>query len=68
MEEDAVDRTMWRACFGRGLGPVVRQTVKWMNERISRQKTKIGVNIKVTFCSDDTQARGKHNDLRGDMW
>jgi len=24
----ALDRTMWRACFGRGFGPVVRQTTK----------------------------------------
>jgi hypothetical protein len=23
---------MWRARFGRGFGPVVRQTAKWMNE------------------------------------
>jgi hypothetical protein len=22
---------MWRACFGRGFGPVVRQTTKWIN-------------------------------------
>jgi len=26
--EEALDRTMWRACFGRGFGPVVRQTAK----------------------------------------
>jgi hypothetical protein len=24
--------TMWRARFGRGFGPVVRQTTKWMND------------------------------------
>jgi hypothetical protein len=30
-KEEAVDRTMWRARFGRGFGPVVRQTAKWMN-------------------------------------
>jgi hypothetical protein len=23
---------MWRARFGRGFGPYVRQTAKWMNE------------------------------------
>jgi hypothetical protein len=28
LKEEAVDRTMWRARFGRGLGPVVRQTTK----------------------------------------
>ena len=25
LKEEALDRTMWRAGFGRGLGPVVRQ-------------------------------------------
>jgi hypothetical protein len=28
LKEEAVDRNMWRARFGRGLGPVVRQTTK----------------------------------------
>ena len=27
-KEEALDRTMWRARFGRGFGPVVRQTSK----------------------------------------
>jgi hypothetical protein len=27
-EEEALDRTMWRARFGRGFGPVARQTTK----------------------------------------
>jgi hypothetical protein len=31
LKEEALDRTKWRAGFGRGLGPVVRQTTKWMN-------------------------------------
>jgi hypothetical protein len=31
LKEDALDRTMWRAGFGRGFGPVVRQTTKRMN-------------------------------------
>src|SRR5215510_2319963 len=26
LKEEVLDRTMWRACFGRGFGPVVRQT------------------------------------------
>ena len=26
LKEEAVDRTVWRAGFGRGFGPVVRQT------------------------------------------
>jgi hypothetical protein len=31
LKDDALDRTMWRACFGRGFGLVVRQTTEWMN-------------------------------------
>jgi len=30
LKEEALDRTVWRARFGRGFGPVVRQTTKWM--------------------------------------
>jgi hypothetical protein len=26
LKKEALDRTIWRACFGRGFGPVVRQT------------------------------------------
>jgi len=32
LEEEALDRTMWRARFGRGFGPAVRQTAKLINE------------------------------------
>ena len=28
LKEEALDRTMWRTRFGRGFGPVVRQTAK----------------------------------------
>jgi hypothetical protein len=28
LKEETLDRTMWRAGFGRGFGPVVRQTTK----------------------------------------
>jgi hypothetical protein len=28
LKEEALARTMWRARFGRGFGPVVRQTAK----------------------------------------
>jgi len=28
LKEEALDRTMWRARFGRGFGPVARQTTK----------------------------------------
>jgi len=30
LKEEALDRTMWRAGFGRVFGPVVRQTTKLM--------------------------------------
>jgi hypothetical protein len=32
LKEEALGRTVWRAGFGRGFGPVVRQTAKWMDE------------------------------------
>ena len=28
LKEEALDRTMWRAGFGRGFGPVVRQNAE----------------------------------------
>ena len=28
LEEEALDRTVWRTRFGRGYGPVVRQTTR----------------------------------------
>jgi hypothetical protein len=31
LKEEALDRTMWRARFGRGFGLFVRQTNEWMN-------------------------------------
>jgi len=31
LKEEALDRTMWRARFVWGFGPVVRQTTEWMN-------------------------------------
>jgi hypothetical protein len=38
LKEEALDRTTWRARFGRGFGPVVRQTAKWMNEWMNKLK------------------------------
>jgi hypothetical protein len=35
LKEEALDRTMWRARFGKGFGPVVRQTNKLINERMN---------------------------------
>ena len=34
LNEEALDRTMWRARFGSGFGPVVRRTSIRMNERL----------------------------------
>jgi len=30
LKEEAVDRTIWRARFGGGIGPAVRQITKWI--------------------------------------
>jgi hypothetical protein len=30
LKEEALDRTVWRAGFGRGFGPLVRQTIKYI--------------------------------------
>ena len=32
LKQEALDRTVWRNRFGRGVGPVVRQITEWMNE------------------------------------
>jgi hypothetical protein len=38
LKEEALDRTVWRAGFGRGFGPVVRQTAELMNSNILAPK------------------------------
>jgi hypothetical protein len=43
LKKEALDRTMWRARFARGFGPVVRQTAKWMNEINSYIATQRGI-------------------------
>jgi hypothetical protein len=35
LKEEALDLTLWRSSFGRGYGPVVRQTTEWMNDIIA---------------------------------
>jgi hypothetical protein len=35
LKEEALDRTLWRTRFGRGYGPVVRQTTEWNEITIS---------------------------------
>jgi hypothetical protein len=34
LKEEALDRSLWRTRFGRGYGPVVRQTKERMNKRV----------------------------------
>jgi len=46
LNEEALDRTMWRAHFGRGFGPVVRQTIKWMNE-VAKLDTLYSVKMRI---------------------
>jgi hypothetical protein len=36
LKKEALDRTLWRSRFGRGYGPVVRQTTERMNEWTQR--------------------------------
>jgi hypothetical protein len=37
LKEEALDRTLWRTRFGRGYGPVVRQTAEWMKDAIFKR-------------------------------
>jgi hypothetical protein len=41
LKEEVLDRATWRAHFGKGLGPVVRQTTKLMNEYVKAKFKKI---------------------------
>jgi len=48
LKEEALDRTKWRARFGIGFGPVVRQTTKLMNMSHTGKTNVFGsVNISV---------------------
>jgi hypothetical protein len=40
LKEEALDRTMWRARFGRSFEPVVRQTTKGVNEWVENFNTR----------------------------
>ena len=50
LKEEALDRTKWRARFGRGFGPIVRQTTKWMNR--SNTNNKFHNILRPTVCKD----------------
>ena len=51
MTGEALDRTQWRTGFGRGFGPVVRQTMEWMNEWIPKTElySTAGFSSRVDF-------------------
>jgi hypothetical protein len=44
LQEEALDRIMYRVRFGKGFGPVVRQTTKLMNIRLDFIYTKHLIN------------------------
>ena len=52
--EEALDRTMWRARFGRGFGPVVRQTTKILNYMYADPggRAVYGVGLQPQACWD----------------
>ena len=53
LREEALDRTMLTARFGRGFGPVVRQTTKRINEAIQTRPEPMKQNasrIVLTTC------------------
>jgi len=52
LKEEALDRTMWRARFGRGFGPVVRQTTKWMNTGWSKSLCAPGYYNTIVRCTE----------------
>ena len=45
LKEEALDRTMWRARFGRGFGPLVRETTKRLNPSYSLTVFQCGRNM-----------------------
>jgi len=44
LKVEALDRTMWRAGFGRDFGPVERQTAKLMNTTCTERKNYVILN------------------------
>jgi hypothetical protein len=47
LKEEGLDHTKWRARFGRGLGPFIRQTTKWMND-VLRWPTQWNWNVSLS--------------------
>jgi hypothetical protein len=56
LKKEALDWTMWRARFGRGFGPAVRQTAKWMN-RCFRLSANFYLHLLISVCVHNPQHR-----------
>jgi len=50
LKDEALDRTLWRSRFGRGCGPVVRQTAKWILQRCIGKQWSFVVRIIWSTC------------------
>jgi len=50
LEEAALDGTLWRVCFGRGCGPVIRQTTETMITNIPNLSFPTFNNISLFVC------------------
>jgi hypothetical protein len=50
LKEEALDRTVWRTRFGRGYGPVVRQTTEWRGYGPVVRQTAEWMNTCVGAC------------------
>ena len=63
LKEEALDRTMWRKRFGKGVGPVVRQITEWMNEFCKDLLPYIvlGLKIKWHHCSSSLTSLHVHH-------
>ena len=58
LKEEALDRSMWRNCFWRGVGPVVRQITEWMKMKFMKYVIHVQTLIKGYFivCNKPTNA------------
>jgi hypothetical protein len=57
LKEEALDRTMWRAGFGRDFGPVVRQTTKGMNHECAWRSRGLALLIQVCYSKRPIESR-----------
>jgi hypothetical protein len=51
LKEEVLDRTMWRAGFGRSFGLVLRQTAKWIINFIKSLQANIMILPRWSYCS-----------------